>query len=61
MTRTFVGAFRYGARVVVVVLVLVVLVVVVGGAFVGAELVSTTYEVPYQLFGFPQQTLVRKR
>ena len=36
-----VGAFKYGARVVVVVLVLVVLVVVVGGAFVGEELVST--------------------
>jgi hypothetical protein len=46
---------------VVVLEVVVVDVVVVEGAFDGAIFTSTTYEVPYQRFGSPQQTPVRRR
>jgi hypothetical protein len=47
--------------VVVLVVVLEVLVVVVLGGFDGAMFTSTTYDVPYQRFGSPQQTPVRRR
>jgi hypothetical protein len=58
-----------GTVVVVVVLVVVVLVVVVevvvllvvDGGLEGEIFTSTTYEVPYQRVGSPQQTPVRRR